>query len=149
MAGGDWLFWGVGVFTALLTAFYMFRMVMKTFFGAPRTEAAKNAHESSLAMIVPIGILAVLSTITGWAVLKFETFADFLAPSVSTPGYLRRSTMRAWNRRWASGRWSPSCWSLSTASSATGRRKNNELMTPQVRANHRFLQRRLVQLGDC
>ena len=33
-------------------------------------------------------ILAALSTLTGWAVLKFNTFEDFLAPSVSTPGYL-------------------------------------------------------------
>ncbi len=80
--GGDWLFWGVGFFTALLTAFYMFRLVMKTFFGAPRTEAARAAHESSPAMTIPLVILAVLSTITGWAVLKFDTFAEYLAPSV-------------------------------------------------------------------
>ena len=61
LAGGDWWFWGIGVVTALFTAFYMFRMVMKTFFGAPRTEAAKSAPESGPAMLIPIGLLAVAS----------------------------------------------------------------------------------------
>ena len=80
--GGNYLFWGVGVLTALLTAFYMFRLVMKTFFGPPRTDAARNAHESSPAITIPLVILAVLSSITGWAVLKFDTFAEYLSPSL-------------------------------------------------------------------
>jgi NADH-quinone oxidoreductase subunit L len=137
MPAGNWLFWGVGVFTALLTAFYMFRMIMKTFFGAPRTEAAKHAHESSLAMIIPIGILAVLSTITGWAVLKFDTFSDFLAPSVSTPGYL--NPVHDANME--------SILGISTLISIVlviifcvaryRAASNNELMRPETRANHR------------
>ena len=77
-----WLFWGVGALTALITAFYMFRLVMKTFFGTPRTEAAKNAPESSFSMTLPLIVLAILSTITGWAVLSFKTFSDYLAPSL-------------------------------------------------------------------
>ncbi len=81
-AAGNWLFWGVGAVTALLTAFYMWRLVMKTFFGAPRTEAAKDAHESPWQMILPIGILAVLATITGWLFLPFKLFSSYLAPSV-------------------------------------------------------------------
>lgn len=84
MPDGNWWFWGIGAVAALFTAFYMGRLVMKTFFGAPRTDAAKNAHESPLTMIVPIGILAVLSLITGWLFVPLDKFASFLAPSVGT-----------------------------------------------------------------
>ena len=133
-----WAFWGVGVFTALLTAFYMFRMIMKTFFGKPRTEAAAQAHESSPAMIIPIGILAVLSSITGWAVLKFETFADFLAPSVSTPGYL--NPIHDANMESILGLGTLIAIVLVIAYCVLRYRatKNNELMRPEVRANHRL-----------
>jgi NADH-quinone oxidoreductase subunit L len=135
---GNWLFWGVGVFTALLTAFYMFRMIMKTFFGAPRTEAAKHAHESSLAMTIPIGILAVLSTITGWAVLKYETFSDFLAPSVSTPGYL--NPIHDANMEHVLGLATLIAIVLVIAYCVMRYRatSSNELMRPEVRANHRL-----------
>ena len=137
MAGGDWLFWGVGLVTALLTAFYMTRLVMKTFFGAPRTDAAKNAHESSPAMIVPIGILAVLSLVAGWPILplNFEKFADFLKPSVGgTPlaepmieSELGIGTLIAIVLVMIV------CFVRYRAS------KNNELMAPQERANHKLL----------
>ncbi len=79
---GNWLFWGIGAVTALITAFYMFRLVMKTFFGTPRTDAARNAPESTPSMTVPLIILAILATITGWAVMSFKTFSDYLTPSV-------------------------------------------------------------------
>ncbi len=133
-----WAFWGVGVFTALLTAFYMFRMIMKTFFGKPRTEAAAHAHESSPAMIIPIGILAVLSSITGWAVLKFETFSDFLAPSVSTPGYL--NPIHDGNMEHVLGIATLVAIVLVIAACIVRYRatKNNEIMRPETRANHRL-----------
>ena len=82
VGGENWVFWGVGALTALITAFYMFRLVMKTFFGPARSEAAKTAHESSPAIYVPLIILAILAAGTGWAFLPFETFAKFLEPSV-------------------------------------------------------------------
>ncbi len=136
---GNWLFWGVGVLTALLTAFYMFRMIMKTFFGKPRTEAAAHAHESSLAMIIPIGILAVLSSITGWVVLKFDTFADFLAPSVTTPGYL--NPIHDAHMESVLGIATLIAIVLVIAYCVVRYRAttNNELMRPEVRANHRLL----------
>jgi NADH-quinone oxidoreductase subunit L len=83
----NWIFWGIGALTALITAFYMFRLIMKTFAGAPRTEAAKSAHESPAVMWVPLVVLAILSAITGWAFMPFEKFADFLAPAVASPGF--------------------------------------------------------------
>ena len=135
MAGGDWLFWGIGLFTALLTAFYMVRMVMKTFFGAPRTEAAKNAHESSPAMLIPIGILAVLSFAAGWPVLplNFEEFSKFLAPSVGvTP-----STHPLVESELGIGTLVAILLVIVYCVIRYRASKNNELMTPQARADHR------------
>jgi len=135
MAGGDWLFWGIGLFTALLTAFYMVRMVMKTFFGAPRTEAAKNAHESSPAMLIPIGILAVLSFVAGWPVLplNFEEFSKFLAPSVGvTP-----STHPLIESELGIGTLAAILLVIAYCIMRYRASKNNELMTPQARADHR------------
>ena len=136
LAGGDWLFWGVGLVTALLTAFYMFRLVMKTFFGAPRTEAAKNAHESSPAMLIPIGILAVLSFVAGWPILplNFEKFSEFLAPSVGatpTKSPLIESEL---------GLGTLIAIALVIVVCVVRYRstKNNELLAPDVRANHRI-----------
>ena len=56
---------GLGV--ALLTAFYMFRMIVKAFFQEPKlpTEVASHVEESSRTMTVPLMVLAVLSVIGG------------------------------------------------------------------------------------
>jgi NADH-quinone oxidoreductase subunit L len=51
-----------GLFTAGLTAFYMFRLVILTFFGTPRDHHKyDHAHESPANMWVPLVILATLS----------------------------------------------------------------------------------------
>ena len=139
---GGLLFWAVGAFTALLTAFYMMRMIMKTYAGPPRTEAAAHAHESSLAMIVPIGILAVMSSITGWAVLRFNTFEDFLAPSVSTPGYRGPAANPALEPYFGYGLLAVivlvllGCWAIYRRTFRTDH--SGEMMLPQTRANHRL-----------
>jgi NADH-quinone oxidoreductase subunit L len=44
--------------TAFLTAFYIGRMLVMTFFGAPRSERAEHAHESPWVMWLPLAILA-------------------------------------------------------------------------------------------
>ena len=81
--------WGVGFVTAGLTAFYMFRLVNMTFFGASRVspEAEHHLHESPRSMTVPLMILAVLSIVGGWigwpAVLGGgDRFARFLEPVI-------------------------------------------------------------------
>ena len=52
-----------GFGAALLTAFYMFRLVFKTFFGQFRLSAAfEHVHESPGVMVIPLVVLAVLST---------------------------------------------------------------------------------------
>jgi len=55
------LAYALGTLAAAGTAFYMMRLYALTFVGAPRTEAAKHAHESSPAMYGPLWVLAILS----------------------------------------------------------------------------------------
>jgi NADH-quinone oxidoreductase subunit L len=64
-ASGHWALYAVGLFTAGLTAFYMFRLVSMTFFGNARGHADK-AHESPPTMTVPLWILAALSVVAGF-----------------------------------------------------------------------------------
>jgi NADH-quinone oxidoreductase subunit L len=59
---GHWLIPAAGFGVALLTAFYMFRLVILTFHGSPRDEHKyEHAHESPKLMIVPLIVLAGLS----------------------------------------------------------------------------------------
>lgn len=63
------LLWVLGLVTALMTAFYMFRMMFLAFHGSPRTEHAEHAHESPGVMTGPLIVLAVFSAIAGlWLV---------------------------------------------------------------------------------
>jgi NADH-quinone oxidoreductase subunit L len=59
---------GIGLFTAVLTAFYMGRLVVLTFFGSFRggEEAGHHVHESPWVMLVPLILLAVGSTLGGF-----------------------------------------------------------------------------------
>ncbi|NLT35189.1 MAG: NADH-quinone oxidoreductase subunit L [Gaiellales bacterium] len=65
--GGGYIIWIVGLIAAFITAFYTFRAVFMTFWGNDRTdpEVGKHIHESPKSMIIPLGILAVLSVIAG------------------------------------------------------------------------------------
>jgi len=60
--------WGLGVFAALLTTFYMFRMLYLTFFGEFRgTQHQKeHLHESPFLMTIPLMILAALTVVGGF-----------------------------------------------------------------------------------
>jgi NADH-quinone oxidoreductase subunit L len=83
--GGHPLY-AIGLLTALLTAFYMFRLIFLTFHGQPRYDEHKvHVHESPWTMLGPLVILAVLSVIGGWFALPAffqgpDYFANFLAP---------------------------------------------------------------------
>jgi NADH-quinone oxidoreductase subunit L len=85
--GGMHPLYFVGLLTALLTSFYMFRLIFLTFFGKPRYDEHKvHVHESPWSMLGPLVILAVLSIIGGWLALPAmigtgpDYFAKFLAP---------------------------------------------------------------------
>src|SRR5690606_4606147 len=58
----------IGVLTAGLTAFYMFRLLYITFFGSFRgtEEQRHHLHESPSAMTLPLVILAILSIVGGF-----------------------------------------------------------------------------------
>jgi len=66
--GYAWAVWGVGVVTALLTAFYMMRSYMLTFEGEPRWAASDRhqPHESPSTMTGPLWTLGILSLIGGF-----------------------------------------------------------------------------------
>jgi NADH-quinone oxidoreductase subunit L len=57
---------GILVFTAVLTSFYMIRMWRITFFGEARSDAASHAHEGGFTMTLPLIVLAVLSIFGGF-----------------------------------------------------------------------------------
>lgn len=65
-ANGGFVFWLIGVMTALLTAFYMFRLYYLTFEGKARFGHEKHPHESPNIMVIPLMILAGLSIIGGF-----------------------------------------------------------------------------------
>jgi len=82
------ILWFVGIVTALLTAFYMFRLWYLTFFGDLRTHDA-HPHESPWSMLGPLVILGVLALAGGWigipkALGGGDQFAHFLDPVVNT-----------------------------------------------------------------
>lgn len=63
------VYWVVGVITAGMTAFYMFRLYATTFLGQFRGGEhlhGHHPHESPAAMTIPLIVLAILSVIGGW-----------------------------------------------------------------------------------
>ena len=81
--------WVVGLLTAGLTAFYMFRLLFETFYGMSRipVEAESHIHESPKTMTVPLIVLAFFSIVSGWLALPVlwgeeSPFERFLEPSL-------------------------------------------------------------------
>jgi NADH-quinone oxidoreductase subunit L len=77
-----YVLYGFGLATALLTSFYMFRLIFLTFHGKQRYNEHKvHVHESPNNMLVPLMILAVLSTVGGWfaAPAMLGTGQDYFA----------------------------------------------------------------------
>jgi NADH-quinone oxidoreductase subunit L len=116
---GSWVYWAIGVFTAFLTSFYMFRLWFMTFFGEYRGVQAEahgghghdddhghgghgqgTPHESPWVMLAPLVILAVLSFTGGWigwpaSLWGSDHFGKFLEPvfhSNATPGMYAAAT---------------------------------------------------------
>ena len=81
--GGSWLLLAVMAFTALLTAFYMFRLLWLTFFGKPRMlkDVEHHIHESPPSMTGVLVVLALLSAVGG-----FLSIPHFLEPMLALPG---------------------------------------------------------------
>jgi NADH-quinone oxidoreductase subunit L len=90
----NWVYWVIGVITAFLTSFYMFRLLFMTFFGDYRgTQVDSHGHahsahgdhghgephESPAVMLLPLMILAVLSLVGGLVGIH-NGFEHFLEP---------------------------------------------------------------------
>ncbi len=59
--------WTLGILGALLTSFYMFRLLFLTFFGEQRYDEHKvHVHESPKNMTIPLILLAILAVSGGW-----------------------------------------------------------------------------------
>ena len=81
------ILWFVGFATALMTAFYMGRLIFLTFFGKPRMshEVEHHIHESPKSMTVPLVTLAICSVAAGWLGIPHSlggsnVFGKFLEP---------------------------------------------------------------------
>ena len=86
------ILYAVGLLTAALTAFYMFRLLFITFGGTFRgtEEQAHHIHESPAAMTIPLIVLAILSVIGGWVGIPElfmhggERLSAYLSPVVAS-----------------------------------------------------------------
>ena len=81
---GGWFtaLWLVGLITALLTAFYMFRQFVLVFLGKPRWPEGVTPHESPRSMTIPLIILAALAVVGGLVNTPFRLALEhFLEPS--------------------------------------------------------------------
>jgi NADH-quinone oxidoreductase subunit L len=90
-AGGwqSWVFGGLAMVAAGLTAFYMTRLMLMTFFGEERWKNLRTAdgheyhpHESPPVMWLPIIPLAIGSVVAGFLLTHGEVLATWLEPSL-------------------------------------------------------------------
>jgi NADH-quinone oxidoreductase subunit L len=81
------ILFGVALFTALLTAFYMWRLLFMTFFGTFRGghDAEHHVHESPWSMLGPLVILAVGSATVGFVQVPHIIEAVFRLPAERAP----------------------------------------------------------------
>jgi NADH-quinone oxidoreductase subunit L len=67
---GFLLVWAIGIVVAVMTGFYMFRLMGKTFYGESHVDphVEPNVHESPRSMTVPLILLAIPSILLGLAI---------------------------------------------------------------------------------
>jgi NADH-quinone oxidoreductase subunit L len=83
---GYWLLPIIGFLVAVLTAFYMFRVVILTFHGAPRDHHKfEHAHESPATMVIPLVILAILSIFIFYTPNPLNAEAGLFTSWIKTP----------------------------------------------------------------
>ncbi|MFZ0288694.1 MAG: NADH-quinone oxidoreductase subunit L [Candidatus Sulfotelmatobacter sp.] len=101
----SWVYWLIGLITAFITSFYMFRLLYMTFFGDYRGAQVDahghgshgdnehghgEPHESPMVMLVPLMILALLSLVGGLLGIG-NHFEHFLAPVFGPGGVVAES----------------------------------------------------------
>jgi NADH-quinone oxidoreductase subunit L len=75
-----WLLGAVAVIGAGLTAFYMTRLMLMTFFGKARWPEGVHPHESPPVMTAPMVVLALGSVAAGFLLVQVAPLGDWLAP---------------------------------------------------------------------
>jgi NADH-quinone oxidoreductase subunit L len=80
-----WLLGGVAVLGAGLTAFYMTRLMLMTFFGRARWPEGVHPHESPTVMTAPMVVLAVGSVLAGFLLVQAFPLDEWLAPVFGEP----------------------------------------------------------------
>src|SRR3712207_2066668 len=80
-----WLLGGVAVLGAGLTAFYMTRLMLVTFFGRARWEDGVHPHESPPVMTAPMVVLAIGSVAAGFLLVEAFPLDEWLAPVFGEP----------------------------------------------------------------
>jgi len=112
----NWVYWLVGVTTAFMTSFYMFRLMFMTFAGeyrgtaeshepadhagpldagapAPHGHGHGGIHESPWVMLGPLVILALLSICGGW--IGAHRIEQFLSPATGSVQTVAESSAAA------------------------------------------------------
>lgn len=101
---GNWVFAFVGFFVALLTAFYMFRLVILTFHGEPRDQHKyDHAKESPFVMAMPLVVLSALSIFfwytpnpvnadQGWFLSKWIKTPELSSPQESRYNFMKNDS---------------------------------------------------------
>lgn len=97
-AQGNGVLFGLAVLVAVLTTFYMFRLVFVVFYGPEKSEGAAHAHESPAVMTFPLIVLVVPTIIAGFFGINYYLappaagahasegfFAHLLAPFAHAP----------------------------------------------------------------
>jgi NADH-quinone oxidoreductase subunit L len=95
---GHQALWGIGLLTAAITAFYMFRLYFRVFAGEHRggRGALHHVHESPNWILLPLAVLAVLSVVGGYVGLPdvygaligiphSNSLHNFLQPLLAAP----------------------------------------------------------------
>jgi NADH-quinone oxidoreductase subunit L len=93
---GSKVLYAMGLITAGMTAFYMWRLMYMTFYGNSRVapEVAAKIHESPAVMTIPLEVLALGSIVAGWVGIpkiwtvfpeKVRLFEAWLAPVFENP----------------------------------------------------------------
>jgi NADH-quinone oxidoreductase subunit L len=84
--------WAMAFVTALMTSFYMFRLVFLTFYGKSRVkpEAEAHIHESPKSMTIPLMVLAFFAVVAGFLGVPASLggsnrFEKFLEPVFEAP----------------------------------------------------------------
>jgi NADH-quinone oxidoreductase subunit L len=76
---------GAAILGAGLTAFYMTRLMLMTFFGRPRWEEGVHPHESPSVMTLPMVVLAVGSVAAGFLLVQAFPLSNWMEPVFGEP----------------------------------------------------------------